>query len=174
VLHRFVLAVICAYQRYLSPHKGFRCAYHEHTGRASCSVLGFRAVRRYGAFAGLALIRKRTRLCGVTHRRFHRAPSRPPHAQNGVCDVACDLPCDAGCDVPSGSGITKFLDVISCCDCGSCDWPRRRSRSREPDRYVHIPPKARSRAEPGDERPRDRAADLPGSKPPTGETAAAD
>jgi uncharacterized protein len=156
-----VLTAIRAYQRYLSPYKGFSCAYHEHTGHASCSVLGFRAVRWYGAFTGLAVVRERTRLCGVAHRRFGNAPHRALHAQHGVCDVGCDLPCDAGCDMPSGSGITKFLDVLSCCDCGSCDWPQRKNRSSEQEKYVYIPPKAKSRTESSDTRPNGRASTVP-------------
>ena len=42
------LAAITLYQRFVSPRKGFSCAYRFHTGGPSCSVLGFRAVRRYG------------------------------------------------------------------------------------------------------------------------------
>jgi putative component of membrane protein insertase Oxa1/YidC/SpoIIIJ protein YidD len=47
-MHRAFLLAIGLYQKYLSPHKGFCCAYRTHTGRAGCSALGFRAVRRYG------------------------------------------------------------------------------------------------------------------------------
>ena len=43
---------IGAYQRYLSPYKGFCCAYRAHTGRASCSALGARVIRRHGLLAG--------------------------------------------------------------------------------------------------------------------------
>jgi uncharacterized protein len=109
-------------------------------------VLGLRAVRQHGALAGLALIRKRTRLCGITHRRFRKKVSRPLSAQHGVCDIGCDFPGDAGCDLPSGRGVTKFFDVIiSCCDCGGCDWPQRRSRSKEREKSIYIPPKTKSR-----------------------------
>lgn len=118
-LRGIVLAAIRAYQRYLSPHKGFRCAYRLHTGRASCSTLGYRAVRSRGVFTGLALIRERTSRCGELQRR-HRPPSkRPPAGQRGDCDLPCD------CDLPSGRGLARACDFLSCCDCGSCDWPRR-------------------------------------------------
>ena len=75
----FVLAVIRLYQRHLSPHKGFHCAYRVHTGRASCSALGYRVVRRHGVFAGLGLIRERTQLCGVAHRRHAACPLISTH-----------------------------------------------------------------------------------------------
>jgi len=44
-MRKLVLAAITGYQTYLSPYKGFCCAYRVHTGRKSCSALGFRAVR---------------------------------------------------------------------------------------------------------------------------------
>jgi len=51
--------------------------------------------------------------------------------------------------MPSGTGLSKLCDFLSCCDCGSCDWPRRNKRSRsEKEKHVYIPPKARSRVQP--------------------------
>ncbi len=43
-------AMLCieAYRRYLSPHKGYICAYHAATGRSSCSRYGQRAIGRCG------------------------------------------------------------------------------------------------------------------------------
>ncbi|MGY4831227.1 membrane protein insertion efficiency factor YidD [Sphaerotilaceae bacterium SBD11-9] len=121
-----LLAAICFYQRHLSPLKGFGCAYRVHTGRASCSALGYRAVRRHGVFTGLGLIRERTRRCGAIHRRHHAVAAL--HSQRGVCDVGCDLPscdlpdCDLGCDRPGGN-------LLNCCDCGGCDWPTKKKRA---------------------------------------------
>jgi len=125
-MRRVLLAAIGFYQRYVSPYKGFCCAYRQHTGRASCSAVGARAVRRHGTLVGLRLIRRRTQLCGVAHRRFRGVPPPPLHAQQGVCDIGCDLPCDAGCDLPSGGGNKNVCNLLICCDCGSCDWPKRR------------------------------------------------
>jgi uncharacterized protein len=146
-MRRVVLAAIRAYQRYVSPYKGFCCAYREHTGRAGCSAVGYRAVRRHGVFSGLAIARQRAFLCGVAHRRYRIQHVQALHAQRGVCDVGCDLPCDGGCDLPSGRGLSKACDILSCCDCGSCDWPDRKRKSREAERYVHIPPASGSRVE---------------------------
>lgn len=132
-MRRLLLAAIVAYQRHLSPRKGFRCPYARLTGRCSCSVLGHRAVRRFGVFAGLGLIRERTRRCGALHRR-HLAQARPPrlHPQRGVCDAGCDLPgCDLSCD---GSMADTACDVLGCCDGCGCDWPWRRDRRQARDR----------------------------------------
>ena len=120
-----VISAIRFYQRRLSPHKGFCCAYRAHTGRQSCSTLGLRAVRRYGALTGLAVLRRRLYLCGVAHRRYGMA-RRPALAQRGDCD--CDLPCDF-----------DFSGLGSCVDCGSCDWGSGKKKDKDETR-VHIPP----------------------------------
>ncbi len=134
-----ILAAIRAYQRYLSPYKGYCCAYRTHTGRRSCSVLGFRAVRRYGALPGLALLRRRMRLCGEVYRRYAEPlpRMRPPHGQRGECDPGCDLPCDGGCDLPDTKKCTASPG-----DCLNCDFPDWR-RKKERGLSIHIPPRAR-------------------------------
>ena len=38
-MRALALVAIGAYQRYVSPYKGFCCAYRAHTSRASCSAL---------------------------------------------------------------------------------------------------------------------------------------
>jgi len=142
-MRKLVLAAITVYQRYVSPHKGFCCAYRAHTGHKSCSVLGFRAVRRYGVLAGLTVLRHRTYLCGVVHRRYTKPRNRILHSQQGFCDVGCDFPCD----VPSIDGCISLGDFASCCDCGSCDWPSRNRKSQEGEQYVYIPPNVEGKKE---------------------------
>ena len=150
MVRRLALALIRLYQHHLSPRKGFSCAYRAHTGRASCSALGWRAVRRHGVLRGLALIRERTRRCGVAHRRYGPA-ARPLHGQQGVCDAGCDLPvdahchspCDGPCDGPGPRGgrrLSQACDVAECC---GCDWSSRDRRSRHAgrERSQHLPPR---------------------------------
>jgi putative component of membrane protein insertase Oxa1/YidC/SpoIIIJ protein YidD len=148
-----LLFMIRVYQRLVSPHKDFSCAYRVHTGRASCSVLGYRAVRRHGVFKGLGLIRERTFRCGVAHRRYHGRCKlhAAPLAQRGICDAGCDLPCDVpSCELPSGDlpcGRTIKDAALETCDClsncGSCDGGsgRRERKRRAQQRDVHIPPR---------------------------------
>ena len=136
IMRSVVLATIRAYQRYLSPYKGFCCAYRVYTGRSSCSALAYRAIKIHGALAGLIMLRERLYLCGVSHRRFAASRPRPHVKQRGDCDIGCD-----GCDVPSGRGIGNLCDFLSCCDVGSCDWPERKRRKRDQEKYVYIPPK---------------------------------
>ena len=104
MLANLALSAIRSYQHYLSPRKGFRCAYRSATGRDGCSGYGYRVIERFGLMAGLALLRRRLRLCGETHRR-PVVPNPVLHYQRGDCDLPCDIPCDA-VDCP--------------CDC-SCD-----------------------------------------------------
>jgi putative component of membrane protein insertase Oxa1/YidC/SpoIIIJ protein YidD len=133
----WALAAIRAYQRVISPHKGFVCAYRVHTGRCSCSELGYRAIRRFGVGKGWLVLRERTARCGVAHRRHTSARPRPPARERGDC--ALDLPCDL--DLTPSPGKPGLCDVFSCCDAGSCDWPDRKKK-RQAGRRVHIPPYA--------------------------------
>jgi putative component of membrane protein insertase Oxa1/YidC/SpoIIIJ protein YidD len=151
-MRQLALFSIEVYQRYLSPHKGFCCAYRAHTGRRSCSALGYRAIRRYGVVDGMAVLRQRLRKCGVVHRRHHMQRQRGAlRSQRGDCDPGCDASCD-GCDTPDidcpGLSLPKGLcDAASCCDCGSCDcgdWRNERKRKKD-EQQVYIPP-TRSRA----------------------------
>ncbi|MFZ2991104.1 membrane protein insertion efficiency factor YidD [Ideonella sp.] len=135
---------IALYKRYISPHKGFACAYRVHTGGCSCSTLGARAIRRFGLMRGLGVLSERTYLCGVAQRRHEGcAPQRRPQSlQRGDCDLGgCDLP---NCDGPWGRAACNACDVLDCCS--SCDNWRRRDRKpaqgkrrQTSERDVHLP-----------------------------------
>lgn len=136
-----VLAAITAYQRYVSPYKGFSCAYRRHTGRSSCSKLGYRAVRRLGVVTGLAVLRRRLDRCREAHQRHSLSRRRPHRSERGDCDCALDLPCEFGGDLPRGRFWSWLGDFASCCDCGSCDWPRRKRTADEDERRRYLPPR---------------------------------
>ena len=130
------LGAIRLYQRYLSPHKGFCCAYAAISGRCSCSALGYRAIRRYGVLRGISVLDRRLEKCGIAYRR-HLKPRQSGMLahQGGFIDCACDIP--TGCDLPSCDALEL---PFNCCDGfsgGGCDW--RRSRKDEDDDYVLIP-----------------------------------
>jgi putative component of membrane protein insertase Oxa1/YidC/SpoIIIJ protein YidD len=157
-MRRLLLWAIHFYKRFISPHKGFGCAYRVQTGRASCSTLGYRAIRHHGVLPGLSVLRRRTYLCGVAHRR-HAPYRRPLAAQRGDCDPGCDLPCGHDCHLP---GADALSDLADCCD---CDWPKRKDkRRREKERSVYIPPRVtrppRSASATGP-RPRDQQREGP-------------
>jgi putative component of membrane protein insertase Oxa1/YidC/SpoIIIJ protein YidD len=58
-----VLAGIGAYRRFISPHKGFRCAYGAMYGRGSCSDVALRIARRRGGLRALQLMRAQVARC---------------------------------------------------------------------------------------------------------------
>ena len=62
---RGALMCIGGYQRYLSPYKGYRCAYHAATGRASCSRHAQRVIDRAGVWYGLRLLHRRFERCAL-------------------------------------------------------------------------------------------------------------
>jgi putative component of membrane protein insertase Oxa1/YidC/SpoIIIJ protein YidD len=123
-LTRLALACIRLYQRHLSPHKGFSCAYRCRTGRASCSELGYRAVRQRGVIGGFGVLRLRLARCGQAHRAGHPTARFIPARQRGSCDAPCDIPCD-------GTECGKGSNLCSVCDCGSCDFGRDDKRKRD-------------------------------------------
>ena len=146
-MRQLLLFAIRAYQRYLSPHKGYCCAYRAYTSRASCSALGLRAVQIYGAHAGLIILRKRLYRCGVAQRRYGPTKSRDslnarPHIkQRGDCDPGC-----SGCDsfdLPFDKASVGKMEWLDCLDCASCDWPSKKNKNRAQERTVHIPPLVR-------------------------------
>ena len=98
----FALYLIRFYQRWLSPHKGFVCAYRHHTGCGSCSALGHRAIRLFGVWKGIAVIRARLVQCGRIYEKHRKKTSlsRHLHAQRGDCDLDCGGCDGVGCDVP--------------------------------------------------------------------------
>jgi putative component of membrane protein insertase Oxa1/YidC/SpoIIIJ protein YidD len=121
------LSAIRFYQRVLSPRKGYCCAYASYTGHASCSALGYRAIRRFGLWHGLSVLNGRLEKCGVAYRRYR--PSTLAR-QAGFLDCDCDV---GGCDIAG--------DV--CSNASDCDWKRRRNRGDE--QYVVIPPRSNVR-----------------------------
>ena len=127
------LFAIRFYQRYISPYKGFCCAYAAYSGHASCSALGYRAIRRRGLWNGLALLDQRMEKCGISARRSRAAPRGALGRQGGFADCACDVP---SCDLPSGiaNGCGEAAECASC----DCSWPNRRKK-RDDDQYVVIP-----------------------------------
>ncbi len=118
------LWAIRLYQRLISPHKGFRCAYRGYTGHAGCSALGYRAIRRFGVIGGVKVLRSRLNKCGVAYRRYRPAPTFMPAGQGGFLDCDCGGGPDS-CDANP-------------CDCNPCDidWGNNKKRKKQRDRYV--------------------------------------
>lgn len=79
------VAAIGVYQRYVSPHKGFCCAWRVHTGRPSCSAWGRRVMGRFGCVVGWALLMRQFRRCqaaAVALRAPSLAMASAPHDED--------------------------------------------------------------------------------------------
>lgn len=150
------LAAIRAYQRWLSPRKGFSCALRGATGGASCSAYGHTVIARFGLLRGLGLLDRRLALCGHVHRQSRQAPAPTlarQHRQRGACDPPCDLPCDGPCHGPGHLPCeVKNADCLcDLADCG-CDlgerWRKRRNRGRTSPQLDALAERIRRRRRP--------------------------
>ncbi|MBU6269672.1 MAG: membrane protein insertion efficiency factor YidD [Betaproteobacteria bacterium] len=62
------------YRRYVSPHKGYRCAYAALHGRMSCSDWAVRVLKRRGSLAFVTWLPRRFRSCAIASRALMTAP----------------------------------------------------------------------------------------------------
>lgn len=85
------IAAIAGYQRFISPYKGFGCAYRVRTGRASCSQFGKRAIDRLGAIAGIRLIARRFQECAESAEllavTLNHSGAKQPVTLNEACPL---------------------------------------------------------------------------------------
>lgn len=104
-----------AYQRHISPRKGFCCAYRAHTGRVSCSEFGRRVILKLGLGAFLRLMPRQLARCRAAYAALNRLGAGKPRKKgrphraldrcdcSSACDLAdcapdgCDAPCDCSC-----------------------------------------------------------------------------
>lgn len=101
-------AAIRLYQRYISPRKGFGCAYRINLGGASCSNYAIRALRRHGVRVGFIATLRRFARCAQA---YEKPPKARMNSQAGAVDFAC-IGCAPGCPCPclfSSSWFTKLL-----------------------------------------------------------------
>ena len=108
MLDATAVAAIGAYRRYLSPHKGFCCAYRKVTGRRSCSAYALAIVQRLGAVALVQALPRRFARCKAAYagwlarfdgRQQDKGARRNErrwweHCDCNPCDMASNLPCD--------------------------------------------------------------------------------
>jgi putative component of membrane protein insertase Oxa1/YidC/SpoIIIJ protein YidD len=96
-------AAIGGYQRFISPYKGFCCAYRFHTGRRSCSAYARVIVERLGALALRDAMPRQFERCRAAFAALQKSDSGKrenkrwwEHCDCNPCDLlSCgDLPCD--------------------------------------------------------------------------------
>ncbi|NJM12215.1 MAG: membrane protein insertion efficiency factor YidD [Synechococcaceae cyanobacterium SM1_2_3] len=112
LLDRIALAAIVAYQRHLSPRKGFCCAHRAQHGGPSCSEYARQTLTAYGLRQTLPLLlRQRLRACQAAARALIADQNDDRDSRKKRRDCACDLPnacptdlipdsCDGGGCIP--------------------------------------------------------------------------
>src|SRR5262249_48928860 len=125
LLDRLAIGGLRAYQRFLSPHKGFRCAYGVAYGSGSCSDVAMRLARRFGALGMVSPMPLQAARCrrALGLLRAAEPPRRRWRRAAGCADLARGAACDA---------ITT-----SCVD--ACPWPWRRIAAALPRRVTRCP-----------------------------------
>lgn len=112
---QFSLLLISGYQKYISPYKGFSCAYRVHANGLSCSAYGKRVISKHGVFMGLLLLNRRFYDCKWHYEQHAKSQSSFKYRglggkysrQRGFVDADC-----SGCD---------GLDAGSCDGCHDCN-----------------------------------------------------
>jgi putative component of membrane protein insertase Oxa1/YidC/SpoIIIJ protein YidD len=82
MIERFAVAgAITAYQRYLSPYKGFCCAHHALHRRGSCSAFAKRVVIRFGVVWLAPLLARRFKACRRAYQVLMAQSEKPTDAE---------------------------------------------------------------------------------------------
>ncbi len=129
-----VLLAIRAYQRWISPYKGFHCAHAMLHGGPGCSGYAAEAIRSLGVIGALGPIRVRFRDCRAAfetlasqrqeEQQDDGAPEKPKKegAVSKYCPAAC-VDCDLGAapgGVACGSAGAGAEAAGSACSAASC------------------------------------------------------
>jgi putative component of membrane protein insertase Oxa1/YidC/SpoIIIJ protein YidD len=128
---RLTLNLVRGYQKYLSPHKGFSCAYRKLHGDASCSEYFRQSIDRYGLSHAIPLFQQRLEACKVANLTLRSQVSereedselpekKKRQNQNLSCDRAVGDCVGYGCG-DCGSSDCGDCNTPDCGDCGSSD-----------------------------------------------------
>ena len=123
-MRHFFIFLITLYQKYLSPHKGFSCAYACYHHSLSCSAMVKNIIAEHGVIAGWPLIKQQFLNCHLAYqlleterekqererrersRRRNRRPQRECFSRQDKCDCALELG-DCVPDLPCSSMVFK-------------------------------------------------------------------
>jgi putative component of membrane protein insertase Oxa1/YidC/SpoIIIJ protein YidD len=115
--------LIRLYQRFISPYKGFSCAYRVKKKRCSCSEFARRVATRFGLLKLPDLLQRRFKKCGRAAKVLdYESKAKPEPAKKRQSSFDCSpdpfdcarVGCDAasGCDVPSGGCDVPGCDIL--------------------------------------------------------------
>ena len=99
-LNKAAAYLITLYQKYVSPHKGFRCAAGAYYGSATCSQAVKQIILQDGVVGGRARIRQQFLLCSAAARSIKEEDQVDPEEKRRYdCCDACNcanLACGIG------------------------------------------------------------------------------
>ncbi|MBN2768713.1 MAG: membrane protein insertion efficiency factor YidD [Campylobacterales bacterium] len=115
MISTLAIQLINFYQRYISPHKGYRCAYRVYTGDVSCSEYAKISIQKNGVFRAYPLIKEQFAKCKCAHEALKKEKETETEKKKNSSDtcgsgVDCLAPC---ADILS----YKHLDC-DVCACG--------------------------------------------------------
>lgn len=96
ISNRTLILAIRAYQRYVSPYKGYRCAHHQLHGRGSCSSHGIHCLQTMPLMQARSAMKVRFSECGSAAAE-RRATGSHPRSRAGVCHLLSLLLYGLGC-----------------------------------------------------------------------------
>jgi len=116
IIYRFMIGL---YQKYLSPRKGYRCAYSLEHGGSGCSGAVLNILETHGLFRGWSLIKHRFHECSeaAEKRKKRKKEGSGSCPDCSTVDNACE---GANCGLGCANGAKK-CDLPDMPDCGSCD-----------------------------------------------------
>jgi putative component of membrane protein insertase Oxa1/YidC/SpoIIIJ protein YidD len=125
---RLVALAISAYQRYLSPRKGYSCAHRVAHGGLSCSEYVKRVVLAEGVWQGTHLARARFKECSATARHMRAARQRAQLADATAAGNA-SVP-GSGLNSTAQDATVRGASGLFFCG-GIGEWIREKRRERE-------------------------------------------
>lgn len=74
VLDQLMLWLLAFYQKFVSPYKGFKCAYGVWTGQSTCSAEAKKILKQDGLIAGWPKIQAQLQHCKVAYQLIQGVP----------------------------------------------------------------------------------------------------
>lgn len=116
MLSHFAIVGISGYQRYLSPRKGFACAYRVRHGGPGCSGFAKAAIQQHGLRAAIPLVRQRFAACRDAAEELQGQPGkRDNREKESWCETISDFQC-SDCSLPFRA--CSFVRGKGSNDCG--------------------------------------------------------
>ncbi|PHI29759.1 membrane protein insertion efficiency factor YidD [Budvicia aquatica] len=114
------VGLIRFYQRYISPHKGFSCAYHQMTGKSSCSSYALKMVQRNGVMSLFTALPKQFSRCSSAYQTYLQQTDKRQKPQKKPKSERCGDCVDMTECVPTRA--CKDLSDFGHCDVCDCSF----------------------------------------------------